>query len=85
MVFLGKCNAETSLPADRFECEWPLCSPVVFKAKVTFCKQWKDKLHERIVKDDNIGLVFLCFFSVLLKICIQKLAMCQAYFECHRL
>lgn len=53
MASVRKCNAETSPPTDRFECDWPLCSPFVHKAKVTFSKQWEVKLHERIVKDDK--------------------------------
>lgn len=64
MASVRECNAENSPPTDRFDCDWPFCSPFVHKAKVTFSKQWEVKLHERFVKDDK-GLWL--FFSALLK------------------
>ena len=36
-----------------------------------FSKQWKVKLHNRIVKDDNIGLGLLASLQYPLKMCTR--------------
>lgn len=39
-----------------------------------FSKQWKVKLHKRIVKDDNIGLGLLASLQYPLKMCTRAAA-----------
>lgn len=60
MASFGECNAECFPPTGSSGVN-SLCAVHLF-IRPTFSKQWKIKLHGRIVRDNNIG-ADSCLFS----------------------